>query len=144
MPVRSCGSCGGEGAAAALPLPPLCAANGSDNSASANVTKLTGIRMGKLLALVDVSSGWDHFLAVGYDGLRPVHNPDRSTSLRGKYTQGDFISRHKHLSGPSLSGEDAGRIQFSRPVDNVPPYILHVEIELRVEISPREFRYSAL
>src|SRR2546426_5975066 len=96
------------------------------------------------ITLVDVSSGWDHFLAVGYDWLRPVDDPDRSTGLRGKYTQGDFISGHKHFSGPSLAGQYAGRIEFSGPVDDVPAFILHIEIELRVGISPNEFRYSPL
>src|SRR5205085_10582006 len=70
-------------------------------------------------ASIDVSSGGDDFFPVGGDRLGSIHNSYGCAGLGRKYAERDLIARHKHLSSPTLSRENAGAIQFSRPMDDV-------------------------
>src|SRR3989442_26116 len=94
-------------------------------------------------ASIDVSSGGHYFFPVGGDRLGSIHNSNGCAGFRWKYAQRDLIARHKHLSSPTLSGQNAGTIQFSRPMHQVAGLILHIEIELGVRVLPNEFRNGA-
>src|SRR5438105_3381332 len=113
------------------------------------INRLMRFRMLKFLvsyslASVDVSSGGHYFFSIGGNRLGSVHNSDGCAGFRRKYTQRDLIARHKHFSSPTLSGQNAGAIQFSRPMDNISSVIFDIEIELRMRILPNEFRHGTL
>src|SRR5437899_11903967 len=113
------------------------------------INRLMRFRMLTILILcspasIDVSSSGDDFFPVGGDRPGSIHNSYGCAGLGRKYAERDLIARHKHLSSPTLSRQNTGAIQFSRPMDDVSRLILHIKIKLGVGVLPNEFRDGAI